>query len=56
MQENQLTRGEIAKKPEVSPQYLSRILSGTENFSIKTISRIETALGVTCFNSNGTRQ
>jgi len=48
MQENQLTRAEMAKVLNVSPQYLSRILSGTENFSIKSIAKIEAALGVSC--------
>lgn len=48
MQENQLSRAEIAKVLNVSPQYLSRILSGTENFSLKSIAKIEAALGVSC--------
>ena len=48
MQENQLTRAEMAKVLKVSPQYLSRILSGTENFYIKSIAKIEAALGVSC--------
>lgn len=48
MQDNNLTRAELATQLDVSQQYLSKILSGTENFSIKTIARIETALGITC--------
>ncbi len=48
MQENQLSRAEMAKILNVSPQYLSRILSGTENFSLKSIAKIEAALGVSC--------
>ena len=48
MQENHLSRTEMAKKLEVSPQYMSRILSGTENFSIKSIAKIEAALGISC--------
>ena len=48
MQENRLSRTEMAKVLGVSPQYLSRILSGTENFSIKSIAKIEVALGVSC--------
>ena len=47
MQENHLSRAEMAKALEVSPQYLSRILSGTENFSIKSVAKIE-ATGVSC--------
>lgn len=49
MQNNTLSRKELAKKLEVTPQYLSRILSGRENFSIKTITKIESALGITFF-------
>lgn len=48
MQENQLSRAGMAKILNVSPQYLSRILSGTENFSLKSIAKIEAALGVSC--------
>lgn len=48
MQENQLSRAEMAKTLNVSPQYLSRILSGTENFSLKSVAKIEAALGVSC--------
>ena len=48
MQENHLSRAEMAKALEVSPQYLSRILSGTENFSIKSVAKIEATLGVSC--------
>lgn len=48
MQENQLSRAEMAKILNVSPQYLSRILSGTENFSLKSVAKIEAALGVSC--------
>ena len=48
MQDSNLTRSELAKKLGVSTQYLSRILSGTENFSIKTIAKIESALGIQC--------
>ena len=49
MQEHNLSRVELASQLGVSQQYLSRILSGTENFSLKTIAKIEAALGVTCF-------
>lgn len=48
MQEKNLSRTEMAKTLQVSPQYLSRILSGTENFSIKSVARIEATLGVSC--------
>lgn len=48
MQENNLTRAGMAKLLNVSQQYLSRILSGTENFSIKSVAKIEAALGQSC--------
>jgi len=48
MQTNNLSRASMANKLGVSQQYLSRILSGTENFSFKSVAKIEAALGVTC--------
>ena len=48
MQENHLSRAQMAKHLGVTPQYLSRILSGTENFSLKSVAKIEAALGVSC--------
>ena len=50
MQEHNFSRAEMASKLGVTQQYLSRILSGTENFSLKTIAKIEVALGVECLN------
>lgn len=46
MQENQFSRNDIAEKLGVSPQYVSKILSGKANFSFKTISEIEEGLGI----------
>ena len=46
MQENQFSRNDIAEKLGVSPQYVSKILSGKVNFSFKTISEIEEGLGI----------
>ena len=40
MQENSLTRSDIAEKLGVSPQHVSRILSGNTNFSFKIIAEI----------------
>lgn len=50
MQDNHLSRAEMAKALGVSPQYLSRILSGTENLSIKSVAKIEATLGTTCLS------
>ena len=41
MQANSLSRSDIANKLGVSPQYVSRILSGTTNFSFKSIAEID---------------
>ena len=49
MQENQFSRNDIAEKLGVSPQYVSKILSGKANLSFKTIFEIEEGLGIEVF-------
>lgn len=49
MLDHGLSRSETASLIGVTPQYMSRIISGRENFSIKTIAKIETTLGITIF-------
>ena len=51
MQENSLNRAELAKRLGVSPQYVSRLLSGKENLSFKSIAQIEERLGVSCMET-----
>lgn len=51
MQENQLSRNDVAERLGVSPQYVSRILSGKINFSFKSVAEIEDRLGVECFQA-----
>ena len=51
MQECHLSRNDVAEKLEVSPQYVSKILSGKVNFSFKTISEIEERLGIEVFQA-----
>lgn len=51
MQENNFSRSDIAAKLGVSPQYVSRILSGTTNFSFKSIAEIERRLGISCMEA-----
>ena len=51
MQDNHLSRNDIAEKLGVSPQYVSKILSGKVNFSFKTISEIEECLGIEVFQA-----
>ncbi|MCQ2073552.1 MAG: helix-turn-helix transcriptional regulator [Bacteroidaceae bacterium] len=48
MQENGLSRSDVAAKLGVSPQYVSRILSGNTNFSFKSVADIEGKLGISC--------
>ena len=48
MQANGLTRSDIANKLGVSPQYVSRILSGSINFSFKSVGEIDRKLGISC--------
>lgn len=49
MQDCNLTRNDVAEKLGVTPQYVSKILSGKVNFSFKTISEIEEKLGIEVF-------
>lgn len=44
MEELGLTQKSLAAKMGCSQQYISRVLKGTENLSIETISKIESAL------------
>lgn len=48
MQDNGLKRADLADRLGVSPQYVSRLLSGTENLSFKSIANIEEKLGISC--------
>lgn len=48
MQDNGLKRADLALRLGVSPQYVSKLLSGTENLSFKSIANIEDKLGITC--------
>ena len=48
MQDNGLKRADLADRLGVSPQYVSRLLSGTENLSFKSIANIEEKLGIAC--------
>lgn len=48
MQDNGLKRADLADRLGVSPEYVSRLLSGTENLSFKSITNIEEKLGISC--------
>lgn len=41
-----MTQKQLSEKMDVSQQYVSRILKGSENLSLETISKIETVLGI----------
>ena len=45
LREKGLSQYELAEKMYVSPAQITKILSGKENLGIKTISKIERALG-----------
>jgi antitoxin component HigA of HigAB toxin-antitoxin module len=49
MQDNGLKRADLAARLGVSPQYVSKLLSGTENLSFKSVANIEDRLGINCF-------
>lgn len=51
MQDNNMSRNDVAVRLAVSPQYVSKILSGKVNFSFKSIAEIEDKLGVDCFRA-----
>lgn len=51
MQANNLSRSDVAERLGVSPQYVSRILSGNTNFSFKSVAEIERKLGISCMEA-----
>ena len=51
MPDNGLSRNDMAERLAVSPQYVSKILSGKVNFSFKSVAEIEDKLGVDCFRA-----
>lgn len=44
LREKGMTKQELAERMGVSPQYVSRIVKGSENLTIETISKLEMAL------------
>lgn len=46
MDKHNMNQTELAKFLGVSRQYVSKLLSGKENFSIKTIAELEEKLGI----------
>ncbi len=50
LREKSISQIEFAKMINVSPQYVSKILKGKENLTLKTIDSIEKCLGITLQN------
>lgn len=46
LREKKMTKQELAERMGVKAQYVSRIVKGTENLTLETISKLEMALGV----------
>lgn len=46
LKDQQLSQKELAEKMQVSAQYISKIVKGSENLSLDTISKLETALNI----------
>ena len=46
MQQQNITRQDLAERMGCSPRYISRLLKGEENFSLETICKLENALNV----------
>jgi antitoxin component HigA of HigAB toxin-antitoxin module len=47
MEETGMTQKQLAEIMGCSQQYVSKILRGKENLSLETLSKIESALGIT---------
>jgi transcriptional regulator with XRE-family HTH domain len=43
---NKMTQTELAEKMKVSPQFVSKLLAGTENLTLETIVKIQQALDI----------
>ena len=46
LEELGMSQKELAAKMNCSPQYISRLLKGSENLTLETISKLETTLGI----------
>jgi len=52
MRKNGLTQKQLAKKIDVKPQQVSRILKGKQDFKHSTLYKIQKALNINLINSN----
>jgi len=46
LKDKKMTQAELAIQLETSPQNISRILQGQENFTLETIVKLERSLGI----------
>jgi len=47
IRERKISQKDLAEKLSISPQQVSKILKGSENLTLETISKIEVVLGIT---------
>jgi len=52
---NKMTQTELAEKMKVSPQFVSKLLAGTENLTLETIVKIQQALDIAILVSYKTK-
>lgn len=50
LREKKLTQKELAEEMGLSPQYINKVVKGSENLTLETITRLEKALGVKLIN------
>ena len=46
LREKQMTQKDLAERMGVSPQYINKIVKGTENLSLETIASLNDALSI----------
>src|SRR6478736_4507698 len=52
LDELNLSQKDLADKMNVSPQHVSKIVSGKENFTLETLIKLESILGIILFASS----
>ena len=53
LREHKITQKELADRLGFSPQYVSKIVKGSENLTLETIYKIQKALGITLIEVPG---
>ena len=53
LREHKITQKELADRLGFSPQYMSKIVKGSENLTLETICKIQKALGITLIEVPG---